>query len=68
MNEEKSVERLKNACAVLSEHFDSVQIFATLHKGNEGTWQATVGAGNYFARRDQVRYWLKQEDMSDGNL
>lgn len=46
------------ALNVLIEHFDTVQIFATRHMGDEGTAQVARGRGNWFARKGQVEEWL----------
>jgi hypothetical protein len=44
----------------LSEHFDSVQIFATRHESGakDGTLHWQQGAGNWYARFGQVQEWL----------
>lgn len=48
----------------LSEHFDSIQIFATRYDANsEGaTVNVSKGTGNWFARAGQVREWIIKED------
>lgn len=53
-------ELLKNAAARLMEHFDTVQIFATIHESSD-TSQYIEGQGNYFARKGQIQYWLERE-------
>lgn len=52
---------LKRHAAQLMEHFDSVQIFATRHLGDQGTVHATYGAGNWFARFGHVNTWVEKE-------
>jgi hypothetical protein len=48
---------------VLSEHFDSVQVFATRHEPTDGgTINVNFGAGNWFARKGQVGEWLIKAD------
>lgn len=52
-----------NACLeMLGEHFDSVQIFVTLHERSEGTLNYAKGVGSWFSRYGQVREWLIKED------
>jgi hypothetical protein len=48
----------------LSEHFDTVQIFATRCENGTlgGTVNVQVGAGNWFARYGQVQTWLVKEN------
>jgi hypothetical protein len=55
------IARIKEACAKLGEHFDTVQIFCT----REGeTRSATVhlsrGVGNWFARYGQLKHYLRE--------
>jgi len=56
--------KVKEACSVLIEHFDAVQIFATRKdgEGQEGTVNVQWGAGNYFARFGHVKVWLLKEE------
>lgn len=48
----------------LMEHFDTVQIFVTRHMPAEadGTVSASLGAGNWLARRGQIRDWQLESD------
>lgn len=47
----------------LSEHFDSVIIFATRHISNDrGTLKWTRGGGNWYARFGQVKEWVLAEE------
>jgi hypothetical protein len=56
------------AVAELSEHCDTVQIFVTLHQGNEaGTCHITRGAGNWFARFGQILGWAHLQDATFGD-
>lgn len=59
-SEDQDMKRLEEACQVLSEHFDSVQIFVTrCEMGVEdGTVNANFGTGNWFARFGQVQNWM----------
>jgi len=58
---------LKSACMGLMEHFDTVHIFATRHRGRDaGTTFCNWGSGNWYARYGQVRTWiLRQEAWED---
>jgi len=48
----------------LSEHFDSVQVFVTLHRGGEEvTLALDAGKGNFYARLGQVNEWLRIQDQ-----
>lgn len=67
MNREtEDMDYLKDACAKLAEHFDTVQIFVTRvsdePEDDNGTVNAQKGAGNWFARMGQVRHWVDAED------
>lgn len=58
---DEDLARLQQACESLGEHFDSIQIFATIHdpdRGNGGTTNASWGSGNWFARKGQIEEWL----------
>lgn len=53
------LDRLKEACRSLIEHFDTVQIFGTRHEGSrDATIEALWGQGNWHARYGQVRQWV----------
>jgi hypothetical protein len=68
---ERDLNLLKQHSAQLSEHFESVQIFAT-RRADDATISATYGDGNWFARYGQVRRWVamneqpQQEEFDDG--
>ena len=61
----RQMDILKDHCARLSEHFDSVQIFVTKHDKLRfrGTRGFTFGCGNWFARYGQVREWIVNEEQ-----
>ncbi len=44
----------------LSEHFDSIQIIATNHKGDH-TLTVQRGIGNWYSRLGAVTEWLERE-------
>ncbi len=62
---------IEAAAAALSEHFDSVRIFVSVHvseceqttQDERETESYSVGAGNYHAQMNQVREWLLYKDM-----
>lgn len=64
--EEKDVdlERVQAAINLLSEHFDTVQVFCTRHEPGEldGTVNVNLGAGNYYTRSGQIREWLVKQN------
>lgn len=66
MSDEKDqdLDRVKAACELLGEHFDSVQIFVTRHEPavEDGTINISWSAGNWFTRYGQVREWLIKAD------
>lgn len=66
---EKDLKRLQDACSLLSNHFDTVQIFVTRHQPhdeeNKGTRCVVWGIGNWYARYGQVKEWIiKEEKMN----
>jgi hypothetical protein len=65
MNEDQSkidMDLLRKHAALLSEHFDSVQIFVTRFEDSDiGTVNAHFGSGNWFTRFGQVHNWLIKE-------
>lgn len=64
LSPEESYAMLKDAAQRLGEHFDSVQIIATLHDETElgGTVTQSAGTGNEYARHGSVREWLLQKE------
>lgn len=66
------VQRLKKACEDLSEHFDTIQIFATrvadeVDEEKGGTVNCNWGSGNWFARYGHIRYWMIKQDEQARN-
>ncbi len=55
---------IQKAIDLLSEHFDSVQIFANRYESGEknGTIHVDLGYGNWYSRYGQVRDWLILKD------
>jgi hypothetical protein len=64
MSEDVDMKRIQDALDSLSEHYDSVHIFATRHEAEteKGTVSVQKGFGNWFARFGQVREWLLKQD------
>lgn len=63
MSYDSELARIKQAVDMLSEHFDSVQIFTTVvGKESGGTARFSSGAGDWFARYGLVKYWIKEQD------
>lgn len=61
-------EKVKAAVATLSEHFDSVRIFVTLHNGGESeTASYETGGGNFYAQLGQVQEWLCIQEQFQKN-
>jgi hypothetical protein len=61
------VQRIKEACEALSEHFDTIHIFVTRLTDHEtdndqGTVNAQWGCGNWFARYGQIAAWIIKQD------
>lgn len=63
-NNDELSKKIKDVCKELYPNFDSIQIFATKHDGNEyGTTQISWGLGNFYARYGQIVQWIKTEDL-----
>lgn len=55
--------RVKQACGALREHFDTVQIFATrCDDSGHNTTHCNYGAGNFFARLGHVKSWISDTE------
>lgn len=59
---------LESAVSTLLKHFDTVQIFVTVHQ-KEGEMEQTLdmkdGSGNWYARFGQVRSWLIFQESNE---
>jgi hypothetical protein len=67
MEDTEDLKRVQAALDTLSEHFDTVHVFATRHESGEqgGTVNVNLGVGNWFARYGQIQEWLvKQEEVT----
>lgn len=68
MTREQQTAIVDKALAQLGEHFDSVQIFATVKADDgDGTVRISKGCGDYFARYGLVNYWLQLENADASN-
>lgn len=56
--------RVQDSLNILSEHFDSVHIFATRHEPEieDGTVSVNRGVGNWYARYGQISEWMVKQD------
>lgn len=63
-DEKKQIEEIvRDATTRLLEHFDSVRIFVTIHRGERDTTFAhSAGGGNVYAQLGQVQDWLSCQD------
>lgn len=65
MTREERIEYVKRHVTMLSEHFDTVQIFVSRYDDSEGeTAVIHNGKGNYYARYGHVKQWLKVEERN----
>lgn len=66
--ETTDIQKVKEAVAVLIEHFDAVQVFCTRDESGEldGTVNIVWGGGNWFARYGHVKHWIAQEERRAG--
>ena len=66
--QEAEIQRVQDAVTALSEHFDTVQIFVTIHRTTpegdlkEGTTSINRGYGNWYARHGQINEWMVRAD------
>lgn len=58
---ETDLARLREAVAVLGEHFDCVQIFANRYEegGDGNTTRYNTGTGNWYARFGHIAEWVE---------
>lgn len=63
---DQDLARIKKACSELSEHFDSVRIFATRYEGGDrGTQSWNWGEGNFWASYGRIRMWVLKEEEGE---
>lgn len=68
-NKDEDMALVRKHLDLLSEHFDTVQIFCTRYNPNKTTdsdedgttSRVNMGIGNFFARYGLVAYWLEHE-------
>lgn len=62
MTPDENLAVVKRHVAMLMEHFDSVQVFATKSNDeDETTFSVNYGSGNWYARYGQVQEWMVQQ-------
>lgn len=61
MNDDEALKIIKAKTAQLTEHFETVQVFVTIHESDGNTKSTRWGSGNYFARVGQVQMWLDEQ-------
>lgn len=68
-SEEAEINKLvKDSAAKLIEHFDTVQIFVTRHRGDLETTQSfEYGEGNFYARLGHITEWISMQDQFQRN-
>lgn len=68
-DEKKQIEEIVDLhVAQLGEHFDSVRIFVTRHRGqDQSTASYDSGSGNFFAQLGQVGEWVAINDQFQRN-
>lgn len=65
---EQLVSAVNEAAGKLIEHCDSVQIFVTLHKGDEqNTISYETGRGSFYCRYGQVVEWISIQEQYQRN-
>lgn len=63
-DEELETLAVSNALAILTEHFETVQIFCSRYVDGE-TYTTDTGYGNIHAIRGQVEAWLSDVDEEE---
>lgn len=62
---DRDLKLVRSHVAQLSEHFDSVQVFAQRHDPElNGTVNVVYGSGNWFSRYGLIKHWIVKEDES----
>lgn len=56
---DKKYALLENQARLLMQSFETIQIFATKHEGNN-TRHYIFGSGNWCARYGQIRQWINE--------
>jgi hypothetical protein len=68
MDESTIKQMVDESAAKLAEHFDSVQVFVTIHDGGkERTHSYETGRGNFYSRYGQVSEWVSMQDQLQRN-
>lgn len=57
---------VKKCVEQMGEHFDTVQVFVTRHPNDRvGTFGRAWASGNWYARVEQARLWVKNGEEQD---
>lgn len=61
MSDKERIQKIvDDACTLIREHVDSVQIFVTFHaEDGKSTAGFNAGRGNFYARQAQVEEWIR---------
>lgn len=63
LEEQAADDVIVKCLAILSEHFETAQIFVTAVDQDQCTTNShTAGFGNWYARRGQINDWVTRED------
>jgi hypothetical protein len=65
--EKADVDYVKDVCDLISDRFDTIQVFASRVEADGTTTTVVWGVGNIFARYGQARVWVMDfiEESSD---
>jgi len=65
-HKDRDIKLLKDACEILRQHFDTVQILCTRYESDLiGTFRVHWGSGNFYARYGNARLWCDSEQIDD---
>lgn len=62
---EAQSDAMRRALAILGEHFDAVQILATVTDDEGGTRLREFGRGNYYARKGMVMEYVEHAQAEE---
>lgn len=66
MTKEEAFEMIDRAAATLAEHFDAVEILASVVlDGNHDTRSVYAGRGNWFARQGMAQDFISREQANE---
>lgn len=59
-----AIKRIRSAVEQLGEHFDCVHILVS-HCDESGTWIYDYGSGNFYARLEMARHFIRRDEGYD---